>query len=220
MKNISFLFKTFSRIFYYIFSNEKRYLSLLLLILYYRPKKILEVGVYNGRRAIQMIEAAKVFNSEIQYFGFDLFEELSSEILKKEESKKPKTYDEIKNLLSKHAEVFLYKGFSDKTLKNFINENIKVDFIFIDGGHSVETIKKDFDNCVKLSVENSIIVLDDFYHKDSMNLDEFGSNSIYEKLKKNLYKPVLLPFVDKYFKNNNVRLIKMFYIKNKNLDLH
>ena len=102
MKNIIFLFKTIIRIFYYIFSNEKRYLNLLWLILYFRPKKILEIGVYNGRRAIQMIEAAKVFNQEVEYFGFDLFEELSPEILKKEESKKPKTFDQIKTLLSNY----------------------------------------------------------------------------------------------------------------------
>ena len=37
------------------------------------PKKILEIGVYNGRRSLQMIEAAKIFNKDIFYKmkGFD-----------------------------------------------------------------------------------------------------------------------------------------------------
>ena len=92
----------------------------------------------------------------------------------------------------------------------------KIDFFFIDGGHSVETIKNDFENCIKMSNKKSIIVLDDFYHKNSIDLSKFGSNIIYEKLKKDLHKPVLLPLTDRYIKDGNIKLIKMFYIKNKN----
>ena len=78
MLRIKYLTKTVIRIFYYLLSNEKRYLNLLVLILIYRPKKILEIGVYNGRRSLQMIEAAKIFNKDIYYYGFDLFEDLTN----------------------------------------------------------------------------------------------------------------------------------------------
>ena len=70
---IVFLLKTLLRIIYYLQSNEKRYVNLLIQIFKKKPKKIVEIGVYNGRRAIQMIEAAKIFNKDVEYYGFDLF---------------------------------------------------------------------------------------------------------------------------------------------------
>jgi predicted O-methyltransferase YrrM len=134
--NYFYLFKTIIRIFLYLFSNTKRYSNLLFYILLHRPKSILEIGVYDGRRALQMIEAAKIFNNRINYYGFDLFEDFSkfSNILDKELSKKPKNQFVIKNNLRRIANVILYKGFTKKTLKNFTkNNSAKIDFVFIDG---------------------------------------------------------------------------------------
>ena len=126
IKKLKFFIKTFLRIIYYIFSNERRYLGLLLLILYYKPKNILEIGVYNGRRSIQMIEAAKIFKNNVEYYGFDLFEGLSPKMLKNEASKKPMAITEIKKLLAGHEKIFLYKGFTNKTLKKFVGEKKKL----------------------------------------------------------------------------------------------
>ena len=44
MLRIKYLTKTVIRIFYYLLSNEKRYLNLLVLILIYRPKKFLKLA--------------------------------------------------------------------------------------------------------------------------------------------------------------------------------
>jgi len=114
--NYFYLFKTIIRIFLYLFSNTKRYSNLLFYILLHKPKSILEIGVYDGRRALQMIEAAKIFNNRINYYGFDLFEDFSkfSNILEKELSKKPKNQFVIKNNLRRIANVILYKGFTKK----------------------------------------------------------------------------------------------------------
>ena len=112
-------------------SNEKRYVNLLFQILKKRPKKILEIGVYNGRRAIQMIEAAKIFNKNIEYYGFDLFEGLTKKIYNTEASKFPSTIDKIKELLNNRAKIFLYKGFTNETLKKFSLNGVNIDFIFI-----------------------------------------------------------------------------------------
>ena len=144
--NYFYLFKTMIRIILYLFSNTKRYSNLLFYILLPRPKSILEVGVYDGRRALQMLEAARIFNNQIKYYGFDLFEDFSkfSNILEKELSKKPKNQLVIRNNLRRIANVILYKGLTKKTLKNFTKKNsAKIDFVFIDGGHSIKTIKND-----------------------------------------------------------------------------
>ena len=146
LKKIYFFIKTIYVIIIYRFSAFKRYSGLLLTVIFKRPKIILEIGVYKGKRAKQMIEAAKIFNSNIKYYGFDLFENfyLEKNILKKEYSKKPDNFKTIKKKLSKDCNINLYKGFTNKTLPKFLKKNIKPDIVFIDGGHSIDTIKIDW----------------------------------------------------------------------------
>lgn len=214
MLRIKYFVKTIIRIFYYLLSNEKRYLNLLILILIYRPKKILEIGVYNGRRSLQMIEAAKIFNKDIFYYGFDLFEDTNKTIIKKERSKKASRKSDILRRLSQHAKVFLFKGFTKQTLKKFAKKNKKeIDFAFIDGGHKVGTIANDYYYCNKICKKKSIIVFDDFYSLNKPNTKMFGSNKIFFKLK-DKQKIKLLPLEDKYRKNKQKIHIKMFLVKN------
>ena len=58
----------------YNLSEYKRYSNLLKIILKTKSRKILEIGVYKGRRSLEMIKAAKSFNSKVIFFGFDMFE--------------------------------------------------------------------------------------------------------------------------------------------------
>ena len=214
MLRIKYLTKTVIRIFYYLLSNEKRYLNLLVLILIYRPKKILEIGVYNGRRSLQMIEAAKIFSKDVHYYGFDLFEDSNKSIIKRERSKRASRINDILKLLSKHAKVFLFKGFTKQTLKRFAKKNkARIDFAFIDGGHKVETIASDYYYCKRICKKKSIIVFDDFYSLNQPNTKKFGSNKIFFKLK-DRQKIKLLPLEDKYTKNKQKINIKMFLVKN------
>ena len=169
MKLIFFV-KTLLRILYYLQSNEKRYVNLLFQILKKRPKKILEIGVYNGRRAIQMIEAAKIFNKNIEYYGFDLFEGLTKKIYNTEASKFPSTIDKIKELLNNRAKIFLYKGFTNETLKKFSLNGVNIDFIFIDGGHAIQTIENDYLYSLKIAEKNAYIIFDDFYETGTIEI--------------------------------------------------
>jgi predicted O-methyltransferase YrrM len=216
MKLIFFV-KTLLRILYYLQSNEKRYVNLLFQILKKRPKKILEIGVYNGRRAIQMIEAAKIFNKNIEYYGFDLFEGLTKEIYNTEASKFPWTIDKIKELLNNRAKIFLYKGFTNETLKKFSLNGVNIDFIFIDGGHAIQTIENDYLYSLKIAEKNAYIIFDDFYKTGTIDITKFGSNKIFEKLQLGKNKPKLLPFSDAYVKDEEKKVIKMFMIQNKQI---
>ena len=145
MKKIYYLILTFLRILKYLLSNTKRYSNLLFLILIHRPKSIVEIGVYKGFRSKEMIQAAKIFNNDVQFFGFDLFEMINKKILIKELSKIPNSKKNIEENLSKISSVKLFKGYTNKTIPKIKNK--KIDFIFIDGGHSVSTIKNDWKNC-------------------------------------------------------------------------
>ena len=73
INKIYFFILTIFRVIIYVFFGYKRYANILLLILKFRPKNILEIGVYKGTRSLQMIEAALIFNNSIKYYGFDLF---------------------------------------------------------------------------------------------------------------------------------------------------
>ena len=66
-----------------------------------------------------MIEAAKIFSKDVHYYGFDLFEDSNKSIIKRERSKTASRINDILKLLSKHAKVFLFKGFTKQTLKRF-----------------------------------------------------------------------------------------------------
>mgnify|MGYP000636619825 CR=1 FL=1 len=59
MIKIYYLLVTIYRIFKYLLSNTRRYSNILFFILLHRPKTILEIGVYTGRRAGEMIDAAR-----------------------------------------------------------------------------------------------------------------------------------------------------------------
>ena len=55
--------------------KPNRYEQLADLIRHYKPKSILEVGTWNGGRAIEMALAAFETQDSITYYGFDLFED-------------------------------------------------------------------------------------------------------------------------------------------------
>ena len=81
--------------------GPRRYRYLLKSIREIKPKCILELGTWNGTRAVQMISEARKFNSaeEIAYYGFDLFEEMTERILREESSKWPPSFHEVEERL-------------------------------------------------------------------------------------------------------------------------
>ncbi len=210
MKKIYLFLLTAIRILKYFFSKTKRYSYILILILLHRPKSILEVGVYNGIRAKQMIEAAKVFNSKISYYGFDLFEQMNTKIFKDELSKLPPTKKYMENFLSKFAKIKLYKGYSNRTLPKFKK---KVDFIFIDGGHKIQTIKNDWKYCERLSKRDCIIVFDDYFHENQKLIAKYGCNKVVKNISKKKFAVKKTLFTDTFYSHNKKLKISLFCIK-------
>lgn len=154
-----------------------RYDVLLDLIDKYKPQSIVEVGVWNGANAIRMINRAKQYHSDITYTGYDLFEEATPETDEKEFN--VKGHNSVKAVgafirSETGINPTLIKGDTNKTLK----PDVVADFVFLDGGHSVDTIFNDY-NAVKNS---KIIVMDDYYTGGDIDVSKFGCN---RKLVKN-----------------------------------
>jgi len=70
--------------------------------------------------------------------------------------------------------------------------NKKYDLIFIDGGHLIDIVRKDMENSLKLSHENTIIILDDCIP--------------WEKWSRGVYQTVI-----NNLKNNKIKNLKYYY---------
>ena len=140
----------------------------------HKPRVFLEVGVFCGVTARNVCELLDIIHSgKFKYIGIDLFggkaneDEIAPNYLKKQSFSNP-----IKNLfyniilrenLNSYESVQKFlKSFSNKILKHLDMENI--DFAFLDGGHSFETVFNDL-NLVfnKISLNKDAIILCDDY---------------------------------------------------------
>ena len=204
--------------FRYYFSKYSRYRHIYWIIINLRPKSILEVGVYKGKRSNEMINLTKDFTKSLSYYGFDLFEKIQMSKINLELSKQPLSRTQLqKKLLNnfKDVKINLIQGDTKKTLKNFSKKKKKIDFVFIDGGHSIQTIQSDWNNVKNFISEKSVVIFDDYYD-DKNIIKKFGCNKIIEKLESK-YKYEILPsndyikFQNKMIKNS---LVKVTYKKN------
>jgi len=198
--------------------RPKRYRVLFDTIYQNSCKKIVEIGVFNGTHAIQMIQTASVhFSPEhIYYYGFDLFEELTEELLKSEGSKKPLTRDTIQLKLEKTgANICLFKGFTKNTLPQSIDVIGKADFIFIDGGHSIETISEDWKNVAKMMKKGSVAIFDDYYINNDREIEGLGCQTIVDQLDRNIYEVDILEPMDVFDREWGKLKIKMARVKKK-----
>ena len=174
--------------------NLPRYRQLADLVREYAKDSIVEVGTWNGGRAIEMSLAAFEKSDKVHYTGFDLFEEATEELDKVElNSKAHNTLEAVTKRLTEFAvkmaekdKTFtfeLFKGDSKDTL-NKAKDNLKdVSFAYIDGGHSEETVQSDY----SYLKHAPIVVFDDFFSKDkdgNILGDEYlGTNRLVESLK-------------------------------------
>ena len=169
-------------------------------ILLSNPKKFLEIGVFQGVTSRNICELLyEMHGLNFKYIGVDIFEhddKTKDEVIpninfknplkqfyyryiKKEN---PYSLISVKKLLKKFEQnVEILKGDSKKILSEI--DLTEVEYVFIDGGHSYETVKSDLNNC-KIVIENKGIVLCDDYDLSyapgvKEAIDEFVSKEQY-----------------------------------------
>ncbi len=150
----------------------------------YKPKNVLEIGVFCGVTSRNICELLKTnFGSDFRYYGLDLFgsikrssvDEIEPKFLENQKFSNPlKTiyYNFIKkenlnskisvqNFLKKFSQnVELIEGDTRVTLEKVPLSEI--DFVFLDGGHSYDTVLSDLQKLYDNMKNNSKIVCDDF----------------------------------------------------------
>ena len=170
-----------------------RYRQLADVIRHYKPKSIIEVGTWNGGRAIEMALAALENQDEILYRGFDLFEDATSETDDEEFNLKAhntqsaviKRLQDFRSKMMEKKKVFTFeigKGNSKEILKD--RTDLDADFVLIGGGNSIATAKSDYDNLK----HNPIVVMDNFFREDEEKLNApekyKGTNKVIDSLPK------------------------------------
>ena len=150
----------------------------------YKPKNVLEIGVLCGVTSRNICELLKTnFGSDFRYYGLDLFgssktssvDEIEPKFLENQKFSNPlKTiyYNFIKkenlnskisvqNFLKKFSQnIELIEGDTRVTLEKVPLSEI--DFVFLDGGHSYDTVLSDLQKLYDNMKNNSKIVCDDF----------------------------------------------------------
>ena len=144
-----------------------------------KPKKFLEIGIFQGVTARNICELLyKIHNDNFKYIGvdkFDLDEKTNNEIIPNNNFKNPLkqfyyqyivkenpySLKSVKNLLKKFDKnINIIKGDSKVVLPKI--DLSDVNYVFLDGGHSYDTVINDLINC-KIVVENNGVILCDDY---------------------------------------------------------
>ena len=150
----------------------------------HKPKVFLEVGVFCGVTARNVCELLKeIHKNDFRYVGIDLFgerafqDEITPNYLNKQKFSNPlknlfynfllrknlNSYESVQNFLKKFSKnVTLIKGNSNIILRNLDLKDI--DFVFLDGGHSFETVFDDLNSIYKKISSNkgAVILCDDY----------------------------------------------------------
>jgi len=192
--------------------GPKRYKHLFRTVDRCKARHIMEIGTWNGNHAVAMIKVAKKYwlPGEIEYYGFDLFEDADEKTIEVEISKKPSLYNEVKEKLEKTgAKINLYKGNTLNTLPETVKDLPKMDFIFIDGGHSIETVQNDWNYSKQLIHDKTMVIFDDYW-----NMEDSGCNKIVDSIDRREFLVEILQPTDKFKKKwgtlyiNFVKVIK------------
>jgi hypothetical protein len=176
---------------------------LLELISKYRPVNFLEVGVLEGvtsRNICELLNKMHEGNFKftgIDLFGIDLFNNNTKEftpISKKISNPfkwfffkfilriEPHSKEGVNFLLKKFGNsINILSGYSDQILQEI---NLKeIDFVFLDGGHSYDTVKKDLQILISKLDKNGVIVCDDYdvaHYGVKQAVDEVNVNHHFE----------------------------------------
>ena len=151
----------------------------------YNPKNVLEIGVFCGvtaRNTCDLLE--KINGKDFSYVGVDLFgsnqsekkDEIEPTFLKDQKFSNPlkniyynhilkenlNSIKSVKKLLKKYSEnIKLISGDTNKVLQEIDLKNI--DFTFLDGGHSYQTVINDLSILFeKMKGKNKVVLCDDY----------------------------------------------------------
>jgi predicted O-methyltransferase YrrM len=145
-------------------------------ILCNKCRKIMEIGVADGENAKTMVMVASQNFPlyEVEYYGFDTFGGKDDSQIRRVREKLEKTGCRFK----------FFKGDSVNTLPKVVKDLPLMDLIFIDGGHSYETVRSDWENSRFLMHQDTAV----FFH----NYDFSGVKTVVDSISREEHRVEIL----------------------------
>lgn len=176
-----------------------RYDRLIALATQKKPDVLIEIGTHKGARAKLLKAHCK------KYYGFDLWESGNDVTDKRESNGKGRSTKAQAEQALAGADFELIAGDTRETLPAFWERGIEVDFAWIDGGHSIETIDSDWRWIRRMLAPGAVVVFDDYYTPERAG---FGCNVIvagieHELLEGDVFDGTLIQLV-KYIHSSGV----------------
>ena len=140
-----------------------------------RPRKLVELGVYNGASYFSFCQAVERLNFDTATYGIDTWKGdehagfYGDEVFGKVSEYNNNTYPKFSTLVR--------STFDDA--RSYFTEK-SIDFLHIDGLHTYEAVKHDFETWRSCLSENAIVL----FHDINVREREFGVFRYWEELKK------------------------------------
>lgn len=144
------------------------------LVSYLRPEKIVELGVHTGESYFAFCQAVNYLSLKTKCFGIDSWEGdphtgyYGDSVYQSLLSYQEENYHGISSLLRMQF---------DHAIQKF--ENKSIDLLHIDGYHSYDAVKHDFESWLPKVKENGIIL----FHDTQVREREFGVWKFWEEIK-------------------------------------
>lgn len=160
--------------------------------------RILEIGVSGGTSARLLIAAVLRTHGQAAYWGFDVFREHADpELLTRELAGRPLSEQDIRARLERPGvTVHLIGGDTRQTLRDA--RLPPMDFVFIDGGHSYETVASDWSNVQRFLHDRSVVIFDDYTNEDGAVRGGYGVKRLVDSIDRNQWRVELLTPVDRF----------------------
>ena len=131
----------------------------------YAPSNICEIGTHNARTACQFVKYLAPRVNRLHYTGYDLFEDADPVITQQEHNGKgpgslTRAMQSLAKMQSRHAN-FTFEVTQGNT-KSTLTQPKTFDFVYIDGGHSYDTVMHDF----TMVCGSTALVFDDYQIKE------------------------------------------------------
>ena len=185
-----------------MYNDGETFLKILNIV---KPRNFLEIGVFTGVNAMNICKNLYAFyGNDFNYVGLDLFEDYKIEddlevapssiknlqqkfsnplkhfyynIIKKE---KLNSINSVQNFLKRYKKnVSLIKGNTNNTLKKLDHSNF--DMVYIDGGHSFDTVYFELNYLLDNLKKNCFILCDDYFHEEAKGVKEAIDKTIRER---------------------------------------
>ena len=158
--------------------------------------RIFEFGTCNGETAYAMIKLAgeRIPECNIEYTGLDLFDATKPDIRDMEASggyvapSIDSVYNYLETLTGADITLLCHNS------RNYAHGIDKYDLIYIDGGHSLDTVAADWENAKNMMTPESVVIFDDYFDE----IPWIGCKVLIDGLNRHIYDVKLGYCVDDY----------------------